>query len=571
MLAWAAKCLSTWVSVVNVPGEQLHLLLEDLGLWLPSTFEDAHSGQTWSYMHKRGGATTRPDFLALPLAWRAGTISSWVDPDIHAGQACLDHLAVLCDVHVQIAAFEGQGPRPRAKLDETAIMDPKNRQVVEDIVMSAPQIPWSTSAHAHAALLAKHLQQGLGRAFPLQAGKRAHHFLSEASVDLRLRLAKARRACSRLRTQVRNQILIITLRAWKDGTGAVPLFGFLCSPWARAARFAGARQSALVGDLAKQLRVACHADRAGHLERLADEINEAPGEAAYHSVHRLLGHKRKKPFTVDVLPTLLQRDGSVCRDADEIRLRWREHFSDLEAGTCVSPQQLLQSAVRPKPWCLPSNIALLPNVVELQQALCNAPLGKAVGADSIPNGVGRAAPVAMAQALLPLSLKLTLRGAEAVGYKSGLLHHMYKGKGDRRKCESHRGILLIPHMSKIIHKTLRPRLAKHFEEVSLSLCSWEEGEDRQPSLPHILSGPTFVPGSRLVPPVRSCSPISPQRTMEPFESLLLTMVRGLMLTSFVELCRFRRMTSWSLDSTCRSLLPWQTRRPRIGSAKSLLS
>ena len=230
--------------VQDVPGEQLHLLLEDLGLWLPSTFEDVHSGQTWSYMHKRGGATTRPDFLALPLAWRAGTISSWVDPDIHAGQACLDHLAVLCDVHVQIAAFEGQGPRPRAKLDETAIMDPKNRQVVEDIVMSAPQIPWSTSAHAHAALLAKHLQQGLGRAFPLQAGKRAHHFF----VDLRLRLAKAHRACSRLRTQVRNQILIITLRAWKDGTGAVPVFGFLCSPWARAARFAGARQSALVGD-----------------------------------------------------------------------------------------------------------------------------------------------------------------------------------------------------------------------------------------------------------------------------------------------------------------------------------
>ena len=56
-----------------------------------------------------------------------------------------------------------------------------------------------------------------------------------------------------------------------------------------------------------------------------------------------------------------------------------------------------------------------------------------------------------------------------MGYKAGLLHHMYKGRGDRRKCEAHGGILLIPNMSKIIHKTLRPRLARHFEDVSLSM------------------------------------------------------------------------------------------------------
>ena len=311
----------------------------------------------------------------------------------------MDHLAVLCDVQVQAAGFEGQGPSSRPKLDE-AVMDPNNRQLVEHIVLTAPKVPWGASAHAHAALLAEHLQSGLSKAFPLRRGKGAHHFFSGESVGLRATLAQARRACSRLRNQVRNQILIVTLRAWRSKTGFTPLWDFLHSPWARKARFAGAKQSALVGELAKKLRVACHADGARHLEGLADEINSAPGGAAYRTV---LGHKRKKSFAVEVLPTLLKRDGSVCRDSDRIRMHWREHFSDLEAGASVSPQHLLQSVSRPKPWCLPSNIAMLPNVVELTQALRSAPLGKAVGGDSIPKGVGRASPVAMAQQLLPLS------------------------------------------------------------------------------------------------------------------------------------------------------------------------
>ena len=205
------------------------------------------------------------------------------------------------------------------------------------------------------------------------------------------------------------------------------------------------------------------------MERLADNINLSPAGDGYKVVHRLLGHRRKKPFAVEVLPTVLQRDGTVCRDADEIRARWREHFSDLEAGESVSPNELLEAATTNQAWPLPASITSLPNQVHLEQALRCAPLGKAVGGDAIPQGLGRAAPEAMAKQLMPLSLKLTLRGTEPLGYKSGLLHHMYKGRGDRRRCDSHRGILLIPTMSKILHRTLRPRLARHFEDVSLEM------------------------------------------------------------------------------------------------------
>ena len=50
--------------------------------------------------------------------------------------------------------------------------------------------------------------------------------------------------------------------------------------------------------------------------------------------------------------------------------------------------------------------------------------------------------------------------------KAGLLHHMYKGRGDRSSCQAHRGILLLSSLGKCLHRTLRPRLAEHFDSVA---------------------------------------------------------------------------------------------------------
>ena len=213
----------------------------------------------------------------------------------------------------------------------------------------------------------------------------------------------------------------MVLRAWRCKDGALPLLAFLESPRAKEARIAGAQHAASMGTLAKQMRVACHADKAMFLESLADGITKAPSGADYKSVHSLLRHKRKKPFTVEVLPTLLKNDNSVCRDSDEIRLRWRVHFSDLEAGTSVSPEG--HFANTPKIWNTPDDIASLANFVDLMQALKSSPLGKAVGGDSIPHGLGVAAPYP-AQNLAP-KVSTAFRGCvslHAASRQEGAIH-----------------------------------------------------------------------------------------------------------------------------------------------------
>ena len=192
----------------------------------------------------------------------------------------------------------------------------------------------------------------------------------------------------------------------------------------------GAWSSAKTGRSASTLKELCHADRAVFVEGLACQIDKGDCGLAYEALHRLLGHRRKKPFALDVLPALKKLDGTFCLDGEQIRLRWREQFSALEAGDEVSLEALIQEAVKPKEWVLPETLLdLLPTELELADALRSAKVGKAAGSDTLPQGLGKACPVEMAKVMQPLSLKLGLRGCEAVGMKAGLLHHMFKGRG----------------------------------------------------------------------------------------------------------------------------------------------
>ena len=228
----------------------------------------------------------------------------------------------------------------------------------------------------------------------------------------------------------------------------------------------GAWNSAKIGRLAVRLKELCHADRAIFVERLAGQIDRGDCGVAYEALHKLLGHRRKKPFALEVLLALKKLDGTFCEDGEQIRLRWRENFSALEAGEEVSFEALVQQAVLPKQWALPETLSLLPNELELADALRNVKVGKATGGDMLPHGLGKACPVELSKVMQPLSLKLGLRGCEAIGMKAGLLHHMFKWRGDRSSCSAHRGILLLSSLGKCVHRTLRPRLAKHFDAVA---------------------------------------------------------------------------------------------------------
>ena len=298
--------LSTYVGchdpdLQDLAGECLHRQLQQVECWLPASFAEHHSGQSWTYRQKRGQALSRIDFIALPLAWRRGEIESRVVSSIHAGQPVIDHVAVLCDVRVMIDAGSRTLARPRPRLDARAIADPVNRETVRQIVTSVPDVPWHVSSHVHAAIVVGHLQGRLSEAFPLPKRGHARRFLSATSLECRGTVTRIRRACCRLRCQVRQQLLRVAFCVWRLKGGGPGISDFVASPY-KQALLAAARYTYELGRMTLRLKRQYHDDRVRYMEGLADQVAQAPLGQAFAAVHSLLGHKRKKSFTLDVLP-----------------------------------------------------------------------------------------------------------------------------------------------------------------------------------------------------------------------------------------------------------------------------
>ena len=112
-------------------------------------------------------------------------------------------------------------------------------------------------------------------------------------------------------------------------------------------------------------------------------------------------------------------------------------------------------------WPLPADITEIPGPADLCRAMAQTQLNKASGPDGLPGEVFKALPASLSSLVLPLVLKLGLLGEEGAGLKGALLTWLYKFKGARNLCTSYRAIMLLPTLTKVIHRSFRPRLYDH--------------------------------------------------------------------------------------------------------------
>ena len=158
-----------------MPGSFLHDIHVDVDCWARSTFPEHHSGQCWTHEHKHGQKKVRPDFVMIPARWRGSHAESWVDGRIHSGQVP-DHMAPVCQIQAFVEGACGRSSPGGMGIDEVAVLDPKIRGTVEQIVSGIPAISCNVSAHTHAAVMVGHLQKELSAAVPPRPGQR--HIIS---------------------------------------------------------------------------------------------------------------------------------------------------------------------------------------------------------------------------------------------------------------------------------------------------------------------------------------------------------------------------------------------------------
>ena len=448
----------------DFPGELLHAMAQKCELWLPATWDSVQQGATWTFVQRRNGALTRPDYVLIPLTWNRGKITTWTDPNITAGNLVLDHVATVVNVQSRTCLRAAIARPSRPAINVAAMADPVNRERLEKVLQAAPRPLWQVSAHEHAAEITAYLQSSLAREFPRDTRKPLHPYLSDIAWDLQKTVAWLRRKLVGVKEAIRRNTLLAVFVGWrKGGRDAAGTSG-----WLREAQVAEALYGFRLGAFSKALRARCKADRAAYMGNLADAI-ETNQPNAFTAAHRLLSRRRKKPFAPAVLPCIENEDGTVCATPEATIARWRRHFGALEAGKEVTPTRLAADVAHLKAWPMPTELAVMPSSLDLRNALLSAKRGKACGPDAIPGELGLVSAGSMQNILYPLLLKLGLLGEEAVGYKGGALTWIYKGRGSHASCASFRGILLLSTLCKAIHRAFRPSIQAHFETTASPL------------------------------------------------------------------------------------------------------
>ena len=243
------------------PGRQLHELAVCQQMWGPSTFAAHHQGASHTYVQKKSGKQCRPDFVLLPVSWKAGCVASWVAPAIHAAHPHQDHYAACVDVKMQLAGGQSAERYPRRVIKASIFSDPQCVSQIQEVLRSTPAVSWDISTHAHAAIITKHLQDGLIRISKAAPKSPKQHYLQEDTWELQGAVAKIRRAIHQRQHLLRTHLLVSVLLVWRSPHLTLEQV-FLHNRWVRQMQsliVLGVHQLEIFG---KALRALCRRDRA---------------------------------------------------------------------------------------------------------------------------------------------------------------------------------------------------------------------------------------------------------------------------------------------------------------------
>ena len=293
---------------------------------------------------KRSQALARSDFVAAPLAWKEQQQQVWVSSEISSGNWGLDHWAVVLQVGLTAFARKSCGRRPPA-IDPAALRDPSNSEEIERVLAGAPVCDWSVNVHEHAAEVVAYIQRELACRFPRAARRLRSSFLTEGTMLLHRALSAARASLRQRSWALRCTRLRCVLMVWRAAQTPVTLQDMLQGGWLSDLHCHIAIDVHRVGGLGGLLRTSCKRDRARHVSQLPDKLRDAPAATVNDAVQKLLRPRRLRRTGPEQLPRLRQADGTLCCNPDEVAARWREYFSEIEAGVEKAPECLAEECL----------------------------------------------------------------------------------------------------------------------------------------------------------------------------------------------------------------------------------
>ena len=155
-------------------------LLQELRVWLPSTFESCQTGPGATWFAPGSSSCSRIDYIAVPDDWAVADGSAFVVDSLDWGQPSVDHLQVAVFASYFEPTVNGLRTGP-PKLDQSAMASPAGQAKIRAICARAPVFDWDLDANVHTDRLQSFLLDALQKEFPLRKRRRASSFFSDAT------------------------------------------------------------------------------------------------------------------------------------------------------------------------------------------------------------------------------------------------------------------------------------------------------------------------------------------------------------------------------------------------------
>ncbi len=430
------------------------------GLWLPSTFENIHSGDSGTWWHQQGQKWLRGDFVCLPTQIPFTFCESKILDNIDLSLLKDDHRPVSATIKWQAVNNKVEKPAAwtQTKFDSHAIKNvlsgPNGLQQLHALREFVPICDWSVDVHSHMAWLQHGLRSWAKQTCKAEGPKPHKKTLSEETWQLILQKREIRKQHFASKKHFDRLKLACLFKRWRGARVEWP-------HETKEESHAAALNLAKFIVLGKQVTQAVRADDKRYFEELTASMG--------HPLDTHVGPDTWKKIRW-ALPKLQQKRKQSPTLLEELDSQWLKHFSELEAGHEIEINGLVDkchSRQLTRPHARQLQLSDLPTLGEVEATLRATQPHRAPGPDCLPGSLFRYGATSIAVGVHDVYAKTIAWEAEAVQNKGGIMVPIHKAGPYGQAC-NYRGIMLLNTLAKGLHAIMRRRIMEHLEPVRLT-------------------------------------------------------------------------------------------------------
>ena len=220
-----------------------------------------------------------------------------------------------------------------------------------------------------------------------------------------------------------------------------------------------ARWSGVVARLQKASRKTVARDRTQHFRQQAEEATQAAADGNNKLLYNITR-------TLAGIP--MQQSGAIKDESDiiltdpaAINRRWSRHFAKVFGAETTTKLETIPDGARiemeMRARAAENDFQI--EVLEVCEIIHKLPKGKGRGQDMVPAEVLQAGGWTFACWLCDILRDCASCAFVPVQWKGGKIVAIWKRKGCSMRCDNHRGILLAPHVAKVLTGAISTRLA----------------------------------------------------------------------------------------------------------------